>query len=163
MDYQLGLGTFDLILGFGYEIKKVQFVIALQQPLTQNKNEYISEKYPLDSELRNFQSTDQFKRSGDVLLRVSYPLTLDKKFKITPSILPIYHLKNDKYLNSTGVENEIKGSNGLTLNSNAYCDFNISDKSAIQLNIGIPVIVRDKRPDGLTRSFIATLEYRVKF
>lgn len=38
MDYQSSLGTLDLIVGVGYEIKKIQLVAALQQPLTQNDN-----------------------------------------------------------------------------------------------------------------------------
>jgi hypothetical protein len=29
--------------------------------------------------------------------------------------------------------------------------------------VGMPFIVRESRPDGLTRSFIANLEYRIKF
>ena len=46
MDYQSSLGTLDLILGVGYVIKKIQLVAALQQPLTQNRNEFIAENYP---------------------------------------------------------------------------------------------------------------------
>lgn len=163
MDYQSSLGTFDLILGMGYEIKKVQFVLAFQQPLSQNKNEYFAENYPLNSKLRDFQSTNKFKRSGDILLRVSYPIKLGEKFKITPSLLPIYHFTNDKYTNVLGIENEIKGSQGLTLNGNAYLDYVINSKNVLQLNVGMPFVVRDARPDGLTRSFIVNLEYKIKF
>jgi hypothetical protein len=61
------------------------------------------------------------------------------------------------------VKQEIKGSQGLTLNGNAYIDYEINSKNIIQLNLGMPFIVRDSRPDGLTRSFIANIEYRVKF
>jgi hypothetical protein len=42
MDYQASLGTFDLIFGIGYEIKKIQLVVAIQQPLTQNYNQFIA-------------------------------------------------------------------------------------------------------------------------
>jgi hypothetical protein len=163
MDYQSSLGTLDLILGAGYEIKKFQFVLAYQQPLSQNKNEFIAENYPIDSKIRAFQSTDEFKRSGDILLRVSYPINLSEKLKLTPSLLPIYHLTNDKYTNSLGIENEIKGSQGLTLNGNAYLDYEINSKNALQLNIGMPFVIRDTRPDGLTRSFVVNLEYKIKF
>jgi hypothetical protein len=58
---------------------------------------------------------------------------------------------------------EIIGSQGLTLNGNTYIDYEFNSKNIIQLNLGMPVIVRDARPDGLTRSFIANLEYRIKF
>ena len=158
MDYQSSLGTLDLIFGIGYEIKKIQFVAAIQQPLTQNENQFIAKNY-----LSSFQSTNKFKRSGDVLLRISYPITIDSKLKLTPSILPIYHLTNDKYTEDSNVQKEITGSQGLTLNANAFLDYEFNSKNIIQLNLGIPFIVRDTRPDGLTRSFIANIEYRIKF
>ena len=163
MDYQSSLGTFDLIFGIGYEIKKIQFVAAIQQPLTQNDNQFIATNYPINSELRTFQSTNKFERSGDVLLRVSYPININSKLKFTPSILPIYHLANDKYMDEFNVKQEIKGLQGLTLNGNTYIDYEINSKNIIQLNLGMPFIVRDSRPDGLTRNFIANIEYRVKF
>jgi hypothetical protein len=163
MDFQASLGTFDLIFGIGYEIKKIQFVVAIQQPLTQNNNQFISTNYPINSELRKFQSTNKFERSGDILLRVSYPININSKFKLTPSVLPIYHLTNDKYTDEFNLKKEIKGSQGLTLNGNAYLDYEINSKNIIQLNVGMPFIVRDNRPDGLTRSFIANIEYKIKF
>ncbi len=163
MDYQTSLGTFDLIFGIGYEIKKIQFVAAIQQPLTQNDNQFIATNYPVNSKLRTFHSTNKFQRAGDILLRVSYSLNIAPKFKLTPSLLPIYHLTNDKYTNEFNVEKEIIGSQGLTLNGNFYLDYEVTSKSIIQLNVGMPFIVRDARPDGLTRSFIASLEYRIKF
>jgi hypothetical protein len=163
LDYQASLGTFDLIFGIGYEIKKIHIVAAIQQPLTQNGNQFIAANYPIDSRLRTFQSTNQFERSGDVLLRVSYPINLTPKLKLTPSLLPIYHLTNDKYTDEFNVKKEIKGSQGLTLNGNVYLDYEINSKNMIQFNAGMPFIVRDARPDGLTRSFIANIEYRIKF
>ena len=163
MDYQASLGTFDLIFGIGYEFKKIQVVAAIQQPLTQNNNQFIATNYQINSELRTFQSTNKFERSGDILLRLSYPINLNSKLKLTPSILPIYHLKNDKYTDEFNVKQEIKGSQGLTLNGNAYIDYEINSKNIIQLNLGMPFIVRDSRPDGLTRSFISNIEYRIKF
>lgn len=163
MDYQASLGTFDLIFGIGYEIKKIQVVAAIQQPLTQNSNRFIAANYPANSELSNFQSTNQFIRSGDVLLRVSYPIHAGPKLKLTPSILPIYHLTNDKFTDQFNTVQEIKGSQGLTLNGNIYLDYEIHKKHLLQVNYGMPFIVRPSRPDGLTRSWIVNLEYRFKF
>ena len=163
MDYQSSLGTVDLILGLGYDLNKIQLVAALQQPLTQNNNGFMSEKYPSSSKLSSFQSTNKFKRSGDFLLRVSYPITLNNKLKLTPSLLPIYHLANDKYTDALGSEKEITGSQGLTFNGNVYFDYEMNTNSAIQLNLGVPFVVRTKKPDGLTRSFVINVEYRVKF
>lgn len=163
MDYQASLGTFDILFGIGYVVKKIQFVLALQQPITQNSNQFIASNYPTDSKLNTFQSTNKFQRSGDILLRVSYPISLSKKFKLTPSVLPIYHLANDKYTDEFNIKRDINNSSGLTLNGTLYLDYQISTKSAIQINMGVPFIVRENRPDGLTRSIIANLEYRIKF
>ena len=163
MDYQSSLGTFDLIFGVGYEINKLQVVAAVQQPLTQNDNQFFASSYSFGSKLRTFQSTRRFRRMGDVLFRISYPILFNHKLRVTPSILPIYHLANDKYSDEFNFENEIKGSQGLTLNGNIYLDFEMNRKNKIQINVGIPFVVRDSRPDGLTRSFIINLEYSIKF
>lgn len=163
MDYQASLGTFDLIFGISYEIKRVEFVAALQQPITQNNNQFLASMYPVDSDLREFQSTNKFNRRGDVLLRVSYSIPVSQKLKLTPSILPIYHLSKDRYTDEFSVEKEIIGSQGLTLNANIYLDYEINRKNIVQINMGFPFVVRESRPDGLTRSFIASFEYRITF
>ncbi len=163
MDYQASLGTFDLVVGLGYKWKGIELVAAWQQPLTQNDNQFFSSVYPEESELRRFQSTHKFQRKGDVLLRLSYPIKLGEKWKFTPSILPIYHLGNDLFTDELDVEREIEGSEGLTLNGNLYLDYQLNAKNSLQLNTGSPFIVRDERPDGLTRSYIITLEYKFKF
>ncbi|HMS52443.1 MAG: hypothetical protein IPI59_15100 [Sphingobacteriales bacterium] len=163
MDYQASLGTLDLIFGVGFNTKKLQFVAAVQQPLTQNDNKFVASDYPDSSKLKDFQTTNQFVRSGDVLLRVSYPISITSKFKLTPSVLPIYHLANDKYTDELKAEKEIVGSKGLTLNGNLFLGYEINSKNIIQMNMGMPFVVRDARPDGLTRGFIANLEYVIKF
>ena len=84
------------------------------------------------------------------------------EFKLTLSFLPIYHLTKDKFSDVNGLEQEIEGSDGLTLNTNAYLYFEINNRSELQFNLAMPLVVRDERPDGLTRSLIATLEYHIK-
>ncbi len=162
MDYQSSLGTFDVIAGVGYTVQGIQCIAALQQPLTQNNNQFLASTYPISSTLRVFQSTNRFQRSGDVLIRISYPIALHEQLTLTSSILPIYHFQNDRYTDESNVERDIIGSRGLTLNANAYLDYTIDNSHSIQLSIGLPFVVRSARPDGLTRSFIANLEYKLK-
>jgi hypothetical protein len=163
MDYQSSLGTFDLLLGLAYQVQNLHFVVAYQQPLSQNKNTFLATDYPLDSELRTYQSTNMYQRNGDILLRASYFIPMGSQFSLTPSILPIYHLANDKFTDNTGLEQEIVGSSGLTLNVNAYIDYQINASNSLQFNLGVPIIVREARPDGLTRHFILNLEYKITF
>jgi hypothetical protein len=163
MDYQASLGTFDFIAGVSTNIKKLQLAAAVQQPLTQNKNQFFAGNYPATSALSKFQSTNKFKRSGDALLRASYPFVLSKKLSFTPGLLSIYHFANDRFTDITGKENDIAGSKGLTLNGTVYLDYQLPKHQSIQLNFGSPFVIRDTRPDGLTRSYVLTLEYKIRF
>jgi hypothetical protein len=163
MDYQPSLGTLDLLLGLNYSIKKLQLAFAYQQPLSQNNNTFLAGDFPIDSEFQKFQSTNNYFRRADVLLRISYPVKIGNKFKITPSVLPIYHLGNDRYTNLVAQEVEITGSQGLTLNANLFLDLSVGQSSSLQFNFGTPLVVREDRPDGLTRHFVVNLEYQVSF
>ncbi len=156
MDFQPSLGTVDLILAISKKVNNFNFSLGIQQPLTQNKNQYISLNEP-------YFSTNNFKRSGDVLVRLVYLYKFSEKLSIAPSLLPIYHLQNDKFTNEFNQELEIKGSQGLTLNGNVFLNYALNQKNSLELSFGSPFIVRDARPDGLTRSFVANLEYRLKF
>ncbi|MBI1223680.1 MAG: hypothetical protein GC192_00465 [Bacteroidetes bacterium] len=161
MDYQSSLGTLDLILGISRQFGKLMAVAAYQQPLTQNGNAFMADEYPLGSKLIEFQSTNQFERKGDVLLRISYPLVFGK-VTITPSLLPIYHLGTDLYYVGNH-KAEINGSDGFTLNGNVFVDYHLNDKNNLQLSLASPFIVRDTRPDGLTRGYVVGLEYGIRF
>ena len=160
MDYQSSLGTLDVIMALNFQKDNWQFSVGWQQPLTQNENSFLAENH-VNPHLRKFESTKNFVRSGDVLLRVSYPISIIKKLKLTPSVLPIYHLTNDTYTDALGNAKTIINSKGLTLNTNLYIDYQINTKKSLQVNIGVPFITRKVRPDGLTRHFIVNLEYRV--
>lgn len=162
MDYQSSLGTFDIISGIVYKLNKWKFNIGWQQPLSQNNNTFIAENYPDNSPIHSFQSTNNYIRRGDVLLRVSYQFRLSKDLAFVPGILPIYHLANDKFSNINGKQ-IINGSKGLTLNVIGYLQYKINEKNTLELNAGSPVVARDVRPDGLTRSFVATLQYQLSF
>ena len=163
MDYQSSLGTVDFLVAFGFKLKKFQLALAVQQPITQNKNQFDVSDYPINSPIRQFQSTRNFIRSGDVFLRISRPIAFTSKMKFTPGLLPIYHLSNDSYTDSSGTKREIAGSAGLTLNGNISLDVELTTKSTLQFSAAAPFIVRDTRPDGLTRSLIGVIEYSVRF
>lgn len=156
MDFQPSLGTFDLIIGASKKIKKLGFVLAYQQPLTQNKNQYFA---PQGS---RFSSTNQFKRASDILLRAYYTFNLNDKLTFSPSFLPIYHVSEDKYTDLTNIERRISGSDGLTLNANLFFNYRLNKSQSLEFSLGGPLAVREVRPDGLTRGFVANLEYKIR-
>lgn len=157
MDFQPSLGTFDLILGVSKRVNKFNFILGYQQPLTQNKNEFFA---PANS---RFSSTNNFKRAGDLLFRAVYNYSISDRFSFSPSLLPIYHIAEDKYTDMSNVERSIDGSAGLTLNANLYFNYKLNKNQFLELSLGGPLAVRDVRPDGLTRGFVANLEYKFLF
>ena len=108
----------------------------------------------------NFFISSYLERKGDILLRI------DKTFKLKNAIisiglLPIYHLGNDKARIHKTKTVEIENSQGLTLNLNAGCYFRLNAKLELSALAATPLIVRESRPDGLTRSlvFVPGLRY----
>lgn len=160
--FQPSLGTIDILAGYTVNFDRLHLTLAYQHPVTQNKNEFLSDK-TLVSFFRDFQSTNQYIRRPDAMLRAAYRLNIGKNLIITPGALAIYHIANDKFTDSNGAVREIEGSEGLTLNANIFLDYRLSEKSSVQLNAGMPFIVRESRPDGLTRVFVCSLEYSFRF
>lgn len=153
MPYQSNLGTTDLILGISAKWKHyLSAAIGYQQPIIQyNDNEY------LPASLSGTQTGDYFasrhlERKGDVLLRLQGHITL-KKLGISAGPLFIYHLGKDLITLQNGTTTPLAGSNGLTLNITANAYYTFSNWKA-DISLGTPMIVRDSRPDGLTRSMV---------
>jgi hypothetical protein len=163
MAYQTSLGTSDIILGMAIAGRHFSLTAAIQQPFIQNKNEFFREDYPDGIINDNYISTRGYQRKGDVLLRLSYPVNLEgSKLSLIPSILPIYHLGNDNYVDNTGHRSEIDGSGGLTLNLNMFLLYRVNESKTIEISAGAPIISRKVRPDGLGQ-FSVGVEYVIDF
>ena len=159
MVYQTSLGTYDLILGAAFGAGKLDMNVAVQLPVVQqNRNSFIMEQAPLAGA---FPTTNLFRRKADVLWRVGYPLkSKTAKWSFNPNLLAIYHLGEDSYENIFGKRENIKGSSGLTLNANLQIGYRLNQQQSLQLSLATPFVVRDTRPDGLTRSFVASVSYQ---
>jgi hypothetical protein len=161
MTYQSSLGTFDLLLGGSYKLNKWEFTQAWQIPLTkENKNTFLKE-YSVSN---SFPSSNKFQRKADALLRVAYNIhKKESKFSFKPNLLAVYHLAEDSYENIYAKRQTLDGSKGLTLNANIIGRYMFSKKQSIELSVAAPFVVRDIRPDGLTREFTAGVEYKISF
>jgi len=165
MQYQSSLGTVDLIAGAALLVNRWQFAAGWQQPLTgSNRNNFLPQ-YWSDAKAVKYPPTNDFNRKGDVLLRSAYRLLQKNKFKLEGGLLGIYHLGEDTYVdaNQSTRPISIKGSGGLTLNLTALAELQLNNKWTIGLTGGAPLVVRDVRPDGLTRSFVLAPQLKYQF
>ena len=58
---------------------------------------------------------------------------------------------------------KIDGSEGLTLNLTLDAGYRLNDRWTAELAYGSPLIVREERPDGLTRSMVLNAGLRYAF
>jgi hypothetical protein len=161
LDYQSSLGTIDVFLGTNVHFKKWDFNAALQIPVINlNKNSYFKEYSGTD----DFPSTNLFERKPDALIRATYTIkTPNHKLTFKPNVLFIYHFGEDTFENIFGQRESIKGSDGLTLNGNLISTYHINTKNQIELSLATPFVVREIRPDGLTRSLVLGVNYQYSF
>jgi hypothetical protein len=161
LDYQSSLGTFDLFLGTNFKYKKWDFNAAIQIPVfNNNKNSYFAEYSGTD----DFPTTNLFERKSDALFRTTYTIkTPNNKFTFKPNVLFIYHLGDDSFENIYGKRESYVGSEGLTVNGNLISSYNFNKQNSIELSLAAPFVVRDIRPDGLTRSFVLAIQYKILF
>lgn len=163
MDYQSSLGTFDLLAGIRYNPENWQGALAVQLPLQQNDNAFSPGLYDTLSPLHDIQATNAFRRRADIMLHVSRTIEMSDKITFTPGLLPIYHVAEDEYTDIDGMQYAIKGSDGLTLNGTIFIDVKMGASGNLEFDLGFPFIVRDARPDGLTRSFVFGAAYSYAF
>ena len=163
MQYQSSLGTVDLITGLSVSNPRWQLSAGWQQPLTgANANTFLPS---LDArpEAPAYPPSNRFNRKADVLGRVAYTVLNQSRLNLNVGLLGIYHLGQDTYNDQNGRAVAIAGSEGLTLNATLAGWYNLSTKLRVGFTAGMPLVVRDVRPDGLTRSFVFAPEISWSF
>ena len=166
LQYQSSLGTFDAIAGITFSDKHWQLSAGYQQSLSgENKNGFLPEFWNGKPEANNYPPTFRFKRKGDVLMRGSRHFTAGENFSINAGLLGIYHLGEDEYTNpfEGNLIVPINGSDGITLNVTMGAYWQASSRTRIGITGGFPLMVRDVRPDGLTRSWVIAPEISWSF
>lgn len=163
LSYQTSLGTVDGILGISYGIRHFEGSAALQYPFTKTNENTFFAAASLAGEDK-FKSTNSFHRQPDVLLKATYRyITPNHKWQLLAGLLPIYHLGEDSYKTPGGEAIRLKNSDGLTLNGLFNADYFFKANQYLELSLAAPFVVREIRPDGLTREFVAGLEYNFAF
>ncbi len=164
LDYQSSLATYDAIVGTRIGIRNFEFNIGLQMPFEQqNENTFFPTLYD-DSLAYKYSATNQFERKGDVLLRAGYQFNFkENNFSFKPNLLAIYHLGNDTYEDQSGKRITIEDSQGLTLNAGLVAAKQFKNNHELEALVAFPLVVREVRPDGLTRSLVINLQYKIPF
>ena len=158
MPYQSNLGTTDLIAGLSISYKQYLNIAAgYQQPIVQyNMNGYEPPMlYPAMPVNEDYFASRRLQRKGDLLLRAEGSWQW-KRITLAAGPLFIYHLGMDRTTTLAGNDVLLKGSEGLTLNLAGTFSYSYK-RGRLDLLAGTPLIVRDYRPDGLTRAWVITL------
>lgn len=153
MPYQTSLATNDLLLGISATYKKWNFAVGFQLPLSQNnENGFIPGA--LNSNDSDYFISNKLNRSADIILRAERMFSY-KKLQWAIGVLPIHHIANDEVENPLTEQNiAVENSAGLTFNFVMSGKYPIRENLFFNASLGFPLLVRENRPDGLTRGFV---------
>ncbi|MEZ4756731.1 MAG: hypothetical protein R2817_07885 [Flavobacteriales bacterium] len=168
MPYQTSLGTTDLLLGISYKWKRFSGALAYQHVLVQdNRNGFFRSAWAGSADstaAAGYFASLLLERANDAVVRAQYAVPVGKLI-LQPGLLAIMHLGEDTQLNTADLAQRvaITGSDGLTLNLTVDARYKLSDSWAIEAAFGSPLVVREVRPDGLTRAMVLNLGLRYSF
>ncbi len=166
MPYQTSLGTKDMLLGVNYRRQFFQAGLAYQHVLVhENDNGFLHLAWMDNADAQVYFESAGLIRADDVVMRMQYLFGF-RKLVVQPGLLAIYHLVEDERImvDALGMRTtRVEGSDGLTLNITADARYKLSDHWNLEASFGSPVIVREARPDGLTRHFVLNLGARFAF
>ncbi|TLX76553.1 hypothetical protein E9993_06595 [Labilibacter sediminis] len=152
MALQPGLGTYDAIVLLRYQKNKWNVGFGYQYVFGQNENTFIAnEKYP------EFETSYNLNRGDDLMLR--YDRIFDTpKNKWQASLISSYRLGGDKIYGNK----KVKDSEGLSLNL-AISLLKPQEHHQLEYMLAVPLLVREARVDGLTRSAILSIRWSGAF
>lgn len=173
MPYQTGLGTLDLLLGLQYRQQRWTWAVAYQHVLSQHsQSAFLHSSWNGDRDALGYFESFDLERADDLVARIQYAYGCGR-LALQPGLLAIYHVALDSRLEKVSgpmdmgmsmfERMEVQGSDGLTLNITADLRYKLAERWAVEALFGTPVITREVRPDGLTRSLVTGFSLRYRF
>ncbi|MBK9273249.1 MAG: hypothetical protein IPM49_01755 [Flavobacteriales bacterium] len=169
MPYQTSLGTIDLLAGLSYRHDRWSLALAYQHVLKNtNENGFTHERWMDDMRALGYFESPFLERANDAVARLQYAVPIGR-VTVQPGLLAIVHLGQDRRLASSGNiigfpgTEAVAGSEGLTLNVTVDARWRMSDRWALELSYGSPLVTRTVRTDGLTRSMVLNLGLAYRF
>lgn len=175
MPYQTSLGTTDLLAGVNYRWKRWSAALAYQHVLSNNNaNGFSHEAWMDDMDALGYFESAFLQRANDAVVRLQHRIPVSSGLVVQPGALAIVHTGMDSRLEQPRMgpagpvigpleRRDIDGSEGLTLNLTIDARWTFAENWALELAYGTPFIVRDSRPDGLTRSMVLNAGLRYGF
>ena len=164
MQYQSSLGTVDAVVGTTLTYSGWGLSLGLQVPLTgENNNGFLPSLWTSPDAL-SYPPTNQFNRQSDLLVRLSRELALGG-MSLNLGALYLYHLADDTYRDPSISPDPITlvGSQGSTLNVTLRAIWMLGSNVELGFAAAMPLVIRDIRPDGLTRSWVFAPEISWRF
>jgi len=155
LSYQSTVGTNDILFGLSFNYKTWYLGVGFQHSLTESSNTFHFSDYDSSSAALGYFESNRLQRAPDVVLRFEKKFFIKKiRLGLGAGFIWIHHLDDDTQFNDAGERITIDGSKGTTLNLIGNITYKISPTWSCNFGVGFPVIVRDVRPDGLTRSLV---------
>jgi hypothetical protein len=150
--YYSAQGTYDLLLGFDFVYKFLNFSLGSQIPFSSYEDSYRT-----------------FARGADLFFRAGY-FNQIKKTNLKLEFLGIKRLNKTKFtpLQTGGIypvntEFEIENSDFFQLNFLGGLGYNIAENITGDFNIGVPLLKRDENSDGTKRSITISAGFKFMF
>lgn len=157
MVYQTSLGTYDLMGGVNFVLEKWQFGLGYQQPFGENQNTFSYSAWEGNEDALQYFESAYLDRGADVILRADRHFPFEKN-ALKTGLIAIYRVEKDViFIDGEYVSPE--ESEGLTLNINLEYLIPLKNNDKIRLSVAAPLITREYRTDGLTRSFVLGFTY----
>lgn len=157
MVYQSSLGVYSLALGANFLYQKWQLGLGYMKPFGSNDNYFYHSEWPGNDDALEYVEMHDLARGDDAMLRLNRFLYTEKN-RYNVGLLALYRIQKDKI--SRGQERiALENSDGFTLNINLGYQKVLKNKDAITITAAAPLITREVRVDGLTRTFVLMFTY----
>jgi len=158
MVYQTSLGTYSLAAGVNFFYKKWQLGLGYLKPFGSNDNYFLYKEWPDNPDALEYTEMKDLQRGDDAMVRINR-FFFTKKNRFNVGLLALYRVQKDKIIDQKGQEIALDNSDGLTLNINLGYQKVLKNHDAITLTIAAPIITREVRVDGLTKTFVVMFTY----
>jgi hypothetical protein len=157
MVYQTSLGTYAVALGANFFYRKWQLGLGYINPFGSNRNYFYHSEWPGNEDALEYTQMQDLQRGDDAMLRLNR-FFYAKTNRFNAGLLALFRLQKDVV--TQGEERvALDNSDGLTLNINLGYQRMLKNNDAITVSFAAPLITREVRVDGLTRTFVLMFTY----